>query len=109
MTRLIVANRSKLDAILESIIRYATDTSDAAVEKVAFSILNKMVIVWSAPATEMATGGGDLVDQEFENIFGRFIIEHLSRVCFEVPTKTSFNSNDAQSRLVLPSNFFLKV
>ena len=49
MNRLILVNRSKFEAVLESIVRYATDTSDATVEKIAFSILNKMVRVWSGP------------------------------------------------------------
>ena len=90
------ANRSKFDAVLESIIHYATDTSDATVEKVAFGVLNKMVVVWSSPSSE--TGP---LEEEFQEAFGHFVIHHLSRVCFEVPSKATFNSNDAQSRLVL--------
>jgi len=90
------ASRSKFDAVLESIIHYATDTSDATVEKVAFGVLNKMVVVWSTPSSEP-----DPLEKEFHEAFGQFVIQHLSRVCFEVPSKTSFNSNDAQSRLVL--------
>jgi exportin-T len=79
---------------LESIIHYATDTSDATVEKVAFGVLNKMVTVWSpTPLNDLS--------KPFQDLFGTFVIQHLSRVCFEVPSKPSFNSQDAQSRLVL--------
>jgi exportin-T len=95
-------NRSKFEAVLESIVQYATDTSDASVEKLAFGVLNKMVVVWSRAGQEGAVG--------FYNAFGEFVIEHLSRVCFEVPSKSTFNSNDAQSRLVssvLPSLIIL--
>jgi exportin-T len=94
-------NRSRFDAVLESIIHYATDTSDAAVEKVAFSVLNKMVVVWSSPVSQGTTGGNAL-DNGFQEVFERFVIEHLSRVCFEVPSKNTFDSHDAQSRLVRP-------
>jgi exportin-T len=98
--RLIEANRSKFDAILNSIVHYATDTSDATVEKIAFAVLNKMALVWSTHGTERQTRSEAALDRTFQDIFGRFVIEHLSRVCFEVPSKPSFNSNDAQSRLV---------
>jgi len=93
-------NRSKFDAILESIVHYATDTSDATVEKVAFSVLNKMVIVWSSPTASGSSESVTALDRGFQDIFDQFVIEHLSRVCFEVPSKGTFNSNDAQSRLV---------
>jgi exportin-T len=93
-------NRSKFDAVLESIVHYATDTSDATVEKVAFGVLNKMVVVCSAPIVE-SMGTRTSLDGGFQDVFGQFVIEHLSRVCFEVPSKDSFNSNDAQSRLVI--------
>lgn len=46
------------------------------------------------------SGNGTALDRGFQDIFGQFVIEHLSRVCFEVPSKSTFNSNDAQSRLV---------
>ena len=102
-----IVNRSKFGEILESIVHYATDTSDASVEKVAFSVLNKMVVIWSAPSPDRSAGGGIASDTEFQDIFGQFVIEHLSRVCFEVPSKSTFNSNDAQSRLVnkIPFSF----
>jgi exportin-T len=100
MNRLILVNRSKFEAVLESIVRYATDTSDATVEKIAFSILNKMVRVWSGPIAAEANGGGNTLANSFHNAFAQFVVEHLSRVCFEVPSKSTFNSNDAQSRLV---------
>jgi exportin-T len=95
---LTIVNRSKFEAVLESIVQFATDTSDASVEKIAFGVLNKMVVVWSTAAgtahEEVALSNG------FKHAFEEFVIEHLSRVCFEVPSKSTFNSNDAQSRLV---------
>ena len=63
-----------------------------------------MVVVWSAPNTEKIRSDASL-DRGFQDVFGKFVIEHLSRVCFEVPSKNSFNSNDAQSRLVEFLNF----
>ena len=95
-------NRPKFDAVLESIVHYATDTSDPSVEKLAFGVLNKMVVVWSSPANNAKARDGGGLDSSFEDLFGRFVIEHLSRVCFDVPSKSTFNSNDAQSRLVSP-------
>lgn len=99
----LVVNRPEFEAVLESIIRYATDTSDAAVEKVAFGVLNKMVTVWSGP--QGASNGTPDFASGFHEAFGHFVIEHLSRVCFEVPSKESFNSDDAQSRLVAPLTY----
>ena len=99
-------NRSKFDAVLESIVRYATDTSDATVEKVAFSVLNKMVMVWSPPITAESSGS-EMLASGFHDAFAQFVVEHLSRVCFEVPSKSTFNSNDAQSRLVILSIAFV--
>jgi hypothetical protein len=57
-----------------------------------------MVVIWSDPLT--AEAGEDALGNEFQEVFGAFVIEHLSRVCFEVPSKSTFNSHDAQSRLV---------
>lgn len=65
-----------------------------------------MVVVWSAPIGEKSKSGA-IQDSWFQDVFGRFVIEHLSRVCFEVPSKSSFNSNDAQSRLVKSLNLHL--
>ena len=76
------------------------DTSDVTVEKIAFGVLNKMVTVWSSPRVEVSMDG-DSLDESFQNAFGQFVIGHLSRVCFEVPSSIGFNSQDAQSRLVL--------
>jgi len=70
------------------------DTSDASVEKLAFSVLNKMVVAWT-PTGSPATDAG------FQEAFDRFVIEHLSRICFDVPSKATFNSSDAQARLVV--------
>lgn len=64
-----------------------------------------MVVVWSTP-TMGNDGSGHSLDLGFQDIFGQFVIEHLSRVCFEVPSKDSFNSNDAQSRLVMFCEFY---
>jgi hypothetical protein len=79
--------------VLESILQYAMDTSDASVEKLAFSVLNKMVMVWTPT-------GAKVVDAGFQEAFTRFVIEDLSRICFDVPSKSTFNSSDAQARLV---------
>lgn len=89
----IIVNRSKFETVLESIVQYAVDTSDAGVEKLAFSVLNKMVIVWTPTGMDTPANG-------FSDAFGQFVIQHLSRVCFEVPSKSAFNSSDAQARLV---------
>ena len=94
-----VVNRPKFDAVLESIVDYATDTMDPAVQKLAFSVLNKMVVVWSPPP-EGILGEEEALPGEFLEAFGEFVLVHLSRLCFEVPSKSTFNSNDAQSRLV---------
>jgi exportin-T len=80
------------------------DTSDATIEKLAFSVLNRMVLVWTPPFEEGAVAD-DISTSGFEEAFGQFVIEHLSRVCFEVPAKETFDSADAQSRLV----YFLKL
>jgi exportin-T len=89
-------------------VQYATDTSDASVEKVAFGVLNKMVVVWSDPYSGSARADSEGLASGFHDAFGQFVIEHLSRVCFEVPSKSTFNPNDAQSRLVTRLNVVLR-
>ena len=84
-------------------MQYATDTSDATVEKVAFGVLNKMVVVWSDPFSGSGGADGAGLATGFHDAFGQFVVGHLSRVCFEVPSKSTFNPNDAQSRLVTPT------
>jgi exportin-T len=90
-------------------VQYATDTSDVSVEKVAFGVLNKMVVVWSDPFSGSTSVDGEGLASGFHDAFGQFVIGHLSRVCFEVPSKSTFNPNDAQSRLVSRLSIILSI
>jgi exportin-T len=92
-------NRAQFEAVLDSIVQYAMDTSDAAIEKLAFSVLNKMVVVWTPPFDQLAVAE-DISPSGFDEAFGQFVTEHLLPVCFEVPRKPELDFADAQSRLV---------
>jgi len=92
-------NRAQFEAVLDSIVQYAIDTSDAVIEKLAFSVLNKMVVVWTPPFDQLAVAQ-DISTRGFDEAFGQYVTEHLLPVCFEVPRKSEFDFTDAQSRLV---------
>ncbi|ORY05766.1 Xpo1-domain-containing protein [Basidiobolus meristosporus CBS 931.73] len=86
-------NAPHLNTLLQSILYYALDSEDISTQKVAIGILHKFVNIW---------GGSNANGANTKSIpgFEQFIYEHIVRVCFEVPTKRSFDFADGQAVLV---------
>lgn len=83
MIKYYLVNQPRLESILQSVIHYASDPSDIPSTKIAFSILSKALTLWGGQY--LAIGA---------------LYEHILRICFEVPFKSSFNVNDGQSLMV---------
>lgn len=78
-------NISHLSTILQTILHFAKDNNDPAVQKLAFVVFMKMVTSWGA------SGSGD---------FTQFVYNELVPATFTVPTDASFNLADGQSLMV---------
>lgn len=92
-------NSGIYEGILQSVLMYASDSegSDDQSVKLAVLSLNKMLQVWgSGQVKEGDFGAGQTVPG-----FEQFTFEHISRICWEIPAKPSFNVNDSQMRMVL--------
>ncbi|KAL1916477.1 uncharacterized protein VTP21DRAFT_5668 [Calcarisporiella thermophila] len=88
-------NRPHLNIILQSILHYASDTSNVQSQKLAFGILLKMVNAW---AENQANGTNSSVNLPG---FDQFVYGDLVRACFEVPAKPGFDLTDGQTVLVV--------
>ncbi|KAG5518198.1 hypothetical protein PMAC_003384 [Pneumocystis sp. 'macacae'] len=91
------ANKPNFEAFLQSIIHFAVNISDPSVEKIAFSILNKMITLWVSDQSH----ANDLEIRKTVSGFDQFIFQSLSSLCFEIPSKQSFNPQDARVIAVL--------
>ncbi|KAG4304608.1 hypothetical protein PORY_002001 [Pneumocystis oryctolagi] len=90
-------NQPNFEAFLQSIIHFAANIPDLLIKKSAFSILNKMVIVWALDQSQI----DDIKIKKIASRFDQFIFQSLSSLCFEVPSKQSFNPQDSQAVMVL--------
>ncbi|KTW27617.1 hypothetical protein T552_02059 [Pneumocystis carinii B80] len=90
-------NQPNFETFLRSIIHFAADISDPSTEKIAFSILNKMVDAWAFDQSHIS----DIKTRKVVPGFDQFIFHSLSSLCFEVPSKQSFNPRDTQAIIVL--------
>ncbi|KAG5437058.1 hypothetical protein PCANB_001179 [Pneumocystis canis] len=88
-------NQPNFETFLRSIIHFALDISDPSTEKIAFSILNKMVTMWTSDKSQI-----DDIKIKIVPGFDQFIFQSLSSLCFEVPLKQSFNPHDSQAVMV---------
>lgn len=86
------------ESVLQSILMYAIEIeSDEQSAKLAVLTLNKMLQVWGEGQVKAENfGSGETVPG-----FEQFTYEHMSRICWEIPAKPSFNAKDAQQRLLL--------
>ncbi|CCJ29157.1 unnamed protein product [Pneumocystis jirovecii] len=90
-------NQPNFEAFLQSIIHFAANISDPSIEKIAFSILNKMITLWASDQSQIS----DIKIKKTVSGFDQFIFQSLSSLCFEVPSKQSFNPQDTQTITVL--------
>nr|CAG8569749.1 1109_t:CDS:10 [Entrophospora candida] len=111
-------NKPNLENILQSVIHYASDTSEISSLKISFNILSRAISLWgvnpsqitqdittTATVTTTNNSSNDAFSRTLESQplpgFERFMYEHILRVCFELPMKQSFDVADGQSSVVL--------
>lgn len=92
-------NAGIYENVLQSVLMYASEIEGGNDQsaKLAVLTLNKMLQVWGdGHVKEGNFGAGDTVPE-----FEQFTYEHISRTCWEIPAKPTFNAKDAQMRLLL--------
>jgi exportin-T len=108
-------NQPAFDAFLGSVIHYASDTSDPGTQKVAFGVITQMVRAWcvfTTPPEPVRPGQRDPNGNSESKIsseqvrmplpgFEDYVKSTLVPLCFEVPSKATFDLRDAQSSQVL--------
>lgn len=119
-------NVGQLQTILQSIVYYANQGDDLACQRASFNVLGKLVVAWAGGESQDGKGNGNGTangstapsttvngvsssSPSHRQIpppvtvpgFESFIYDTLVPLTFEVPAKTSFDFNDAQSQLVL--------
>ncbi|CAH1756492.1 6800_t:CDS:10 [Entrophospora sp. SA101] len=114
MDRVLISelNKPNLENILQSVIHYASDTSEISSIKISFNILSRAISLWgicssptittttaNSPSTSNGTSSRTLESQPLPG-FEHFMYEHILRVCFELPMKQSFDVADSQSLVV---------
>ncbi|ODQ51343.1 Xpo1-domain-containing protein [Saitoella complicata NRRL Y-17804] len=92
-------NQGNFESIIQSIVHFGSDVSDAPTAKLAFGVLTTMVATWGGPNKTTAITN-QLVGQDLPG-FQRIMYEIMTPVCFEVPSKPEFNPRDAQAQLLL--------
>lgn len=92
-------NAGIYENLLQSILTFATniETGDEQTSKLAIQTLNKMLQVWGKGTVKTTDFGAGAAVPGFQ----QFTLEHMSRICWEIPAKPSFNPKDAQLRLLL--------
>ncbi|KAI9101118.1 armadillo-type protein [Phlyctochytrium arcticum] len=112
------ANSSRLNAVVQSVLHYVKDTGDRTAQKLAFSVLSKMVVSWGAAEGNHLKGvdaknhkkaAHSSTSIKVSNFapksplpgFDQFIYENILPVLFEVPMSASFNQSDGQCYLVM--------
>ncbi len=89
-------NQAIFQTFINSIVHYANDASDPATEKLAFMVINKMIAAWCTSTIQ----NGTYLHTPLAG-FDDFLYRSLLPLCFEVPAKSTFNVQDAQSIQVL--------
>ncbi|ANB11334.1 Los1p [Sugiyamaella lignohabitans] len=93
-------------AVMESLFHYAGDLTDPNAEKLAIASLGKMMTIWgtgeiradTTTPTVKAFAEGMKVPVFSD---GQTILEQYSQACWTLPSKSGYDSKDAQIRLVL--------
>ena len=97
-------NQPFFDTLLGTIEHFTKDEEDYPTAKMAFQVLVKMCSTWGGPdviSTTGQTNGNVPVPQPALPGLDRFMITRFSPLCWALPATGSFNSQDAQARLVL--------
>ncbi|CDO52609.1 similar to Saccharomyces cerevisiae YKL205W LOS1 Nuclear pore protein involved in nuclear export of pre-tRNA and in re-export of mature tRNAs after their retrograde import from the cytoplasm [Geotrichum candidum] len=92
-------NMSIYERVLQTVLLYASDieNGDDQAIKLAILVLNKMLQCWGMGVVKAEDFGANREVPGFE----QFTLEHVSRICFEIPTNRSFNFKDSRFRGIL--------
>jgi exportin-T len=100
-----IANQPIFETIISTIEHFAKDVDDFPTAKMAFLILSRMSNVWGGPDVVQQPSNpsnGNLTSQPAALPgFANFMITRFSPLCWALPMNPSFNSKDAQAKLVL--------
>jgi exportin-T len=87
---------------MSTLEHFAKDERDLSTAKLSFIVLTKMVNIWGGPdiAIQNSVNGNASPAPSLPG-FSRFMIERFSPLSWALPSSSSFNAKDAQSRQVL--------
>ncbi|TPX64921.1 hypothetical protein SpCBS45565_g05557 [Spizellomyces sp. 'palustris'] len=113
------ANMPRLATVVQSVLHFVKESGDRTSQKLAFSVLTKMVLSWGASEDTQINGidpktykkgiPGAKSDKAKHTTqpkpplpgFEQFIYENIVPILFEVPMNASFNPSDGQCYLVM--------
>lgn len=109
-------NQSKLETVLQSLVFYATNSPPATVRNIA-NVMTRLVTLWlekitssgpgDSPTLPTANGNGNIANAQIATPriplpgFEQFVYNTFVGLIFEIPSKPSFEFNDAQSQIAL--------
>ncbi|WFD34042.1 pre-tRNA nuclear export protein [Malassezia cuniculi] len=82
-------NRPQLETVLQSLVYYA-ENAEPASQRAAINVLARLISLWARSGDSAAVPG-----------FEQFVYSAALPLVFQVPSKATFDSSDAQSQLVL--------
>lgn len=96
-------NQAAFEPFINSVVHYASDTSDPGTQKIAFSVLREMLNAWCTHTTSLNTPdtGSNGVSHVPLSGFDEFLYSTIIPLCFEVPAKPAFNLKDATTAQVV--------
>ena len=94
-------NQAMFETIISSIEQFTKDADDYPTAKMAFQVLNRMVVVWGGPDVLSSTQPNGNTPAPTLPGFDQFMMARLSPLCWTLPASSSFNPKDAQARQVL--------
>lgn len=109
-------NQSKLETVLQSLVFYATNSPPATVRNIA-NVMTRLVTLWlekitpngsmGSPTLPSTNGNGNAANAQITTPrlplpgFEQFVYSTFVGLIFEIPSKPSFDFNDAQSQIAL--------
>lgn len=104
------ANQPTLEKVIQSMEHFSRDTSDPVAQRTSLAVFTQMSIVWgpqdvsknpniTTPSSNPS--GANRPTHKPLPGFDRFMMEHFSNICWEIPADPNFKVKDAQARTVL--------
>ena len=96
-------NQPIFETVIGTLEHFARDVEDYPTAKMALQVIIKMCGIWGGPDVVLSSqpNGTASGPQPVMAGFDQFMISRFSPLCWAAPSNASFNSKDAQARLVL--------